>query len=79
MSKTPVPVSQRTFLRAGIIGAGLGFLGVGVFIGLWILLDQAGIADFPRLITALCIPPALIALIIGLYMLIVQPDSRRKK
>lgn len=79
MSKAAGPINQKTLLRAGIAGAGLGFLGVGAFIGMWILLDQAGMADFPRLITALCIPPALIALIIGLYMLIVQPDSRRKE
>ena len=63
-------------MRAGVAGVALGGFGISAFLVIWFLLGQAGTSDFPRLMASLCLPPALIAAIIGLYMLIIQPKSQ---
>lgn len=67
------PMNKRTITRAGIVGALLAVLGIGLFMGIWIILGNFGVADFPRLISALCIPPGIIAAIMGIYILIARP------
>jgi len=64
------PEMKRGLLRAQIAVAVLAVLAIGAFIGLWNLLGSAGFEDFPRLILSMCLPPAVIAILVGIYVLI---------
>jgi hypothetical protein len=64
MNDMPSAVSTRTLL----MGFGLGALAILLFVGLWVLLG--GIEPLPRMFIAVCLPPALMALGVGLYMLL---------
>lgn len=75
MSNPQTPFDKNVLTRAGIAGLVLAGLGVGLFILVWIVLGEAGVADFPRLFASLCVPPAVIAAIVGGYMLVVRPGE----
>jgi hypothetical protein len=57
------------------MGAVLGLGGILLFVSLWIVLGNWGMDQFQRLIITACLPPALIALLIGGYLLL-QPKNR---
>jgi hypothetical protein len=61
--------------KAGIAGFALALFGIVFFLVLWVVLGQTGMENFPRLILSICLPPAAIALIIGIYMLVVRPKA----
>jgi hypothetical protein len=63
MNDMPSAVSTRTLL----LGFGLGAVAILLFVALWVLLGS--VQPGPRLFIALCLPPALMALGFGLYML----------
>lgn len=67
MTNTPNPFDAQALLRASLIGVGLSIFGVVMFIILWLAL--AGLENAPRLFTALCIPPLLIAVLVIVYRL----------
>lgn len=67
MGNAPDSFNKKTVIRVQIAVFGLSALGIGVFVLFWVLLGEAGIGDFARLIAAFCIPPALIAAIVGAY------------
>jgi hypothetical protein len=48
----------------------LSVLGIIIFVLLWQGLGDLGFDQFPRLIVSLCAPPAIIAVLIGGYILI---------
>lgn len=73
MSNSPPPMNKNNLTRAGIAGIGLAILGIVLFIVLWVVLGSAQLAAAPRLFASMCIPPAIIAGIIGVYVLIKQP------
>jgi hypothetical protein len=73
MEQSPDPFDRKTISRAGIAGAVLAVLGIALFMGIYIAFGNLGVDPFIRLISALCIPPAVIAAIIGGYMLVVRP------
>lgn len=50
--------------------------GIVLFFVLWIAL--AGVDQFARLMLSLCIPPGLMAAIVGGYLLLVQPKRDDK-
>lgn len=64
-NRTPSPL--RTPL---IVGVGVAAVGVILFILIYGLMSAA--APAPRLFTALCVPPAVIAVGIGMYVLLVR-------
>lgn len=72
------PLDTRMLTRIGLAGIALAVVGVVLFILVWNTLGRADVADFPRLFAAICIPPAGIAGIMGIYLLIARPydDSR---
>jgi hypothetical protein len=72
------PFDMKLLLRVGGAGIILALVGVGLFVLVWNSLGQAGVADFPRLFASICVPPAGIAGIIGLYLLIFPIDSQSK-
>ncbi|MAS33018.1 MAG: hypothetical protein CL610_03360 [Anaerolineaceae bacterium] len=75
MGETSNPLNRRRLTRAAIIGGGMGLGGVLAFLLLWVGLGSAGVDQFPRLIMSVCLPPALIALIFGVYFLFFQPKK----
>ncbi len=77
MNQTPNPLNNGRLTRAAIAGVGLAALGIVLFVALWVLLGNAGMAQFPRLMVSLCVPPAIIALIIGVYFLLFQVRNGR--
>lgn len=77
MGETPNPLNTQRLTRASIVGVILAIGGVIAFIILWVLLGNAGVDQFPRLIISLCVPPALIAMLIGGYFLLIQPRNPR--
>lgn len=68
-NQTPEPFQKAT-VRASIIGVGVAVFGIVAFVVLWLLL--AGLDDGPRLFTAMCVPPLLIALLVGGYALVLR-------
>jgi hypothetical protein len=70
MSNTPEPLNQTNLSRGLVAGALLAVLGIGLFIGLWVIMGSMGVSNAARLLVSLCIPPAIIALIIGGYVLL---------
>lgn len=47
----------------------LSVLGIVLFLVIFSLLSQNDVGQFPSLIIALCVPPAIIAVLIGVYIL----------
>lgn len=68
MSQTPNPMSPRT----AIVGAVIGSAAIALFLLLWFGLGSIGVEVFPRLVTALCLPPALMAIGAGVYLLFLR-------
>lgn len=64
------PVDGKAISRIGIAGAALGMLAIALFGMLWVILGEAGISMLPRLVTSICLPPAALAAILGIYLLI---------
>ncbi|MBE2184124.1 MAG: hypothetical protein IAE89_11905 [Anaerolineae bacterium] len=62
-------MASPNYGRALIAGAFLAVLGVVIFILLWASLGGAGVANAPRLFISMCVPPAVIGLVFGLYAL----------
>lgn len=64
---------QKQLPRAGMIGGVLAVLAIGLFIALYIVLGNAGAEPAVRLLVSLCVPPAVLAIGFGLYILIARP------
>jgi len=54
----------KTLIPATILGA----IGIGSFLVIYFVLESS-VAPFPRLIIALCAPPAILAILVGFYLL----------
>ena len=61
--------------RALIAGAVLAGLGIALFAVLWTLLGSQGVNQAARLLLSLCIPPAVIAAVLGVYLLLTRPET----
>jgi lipopolysaccharide export LptBFGC system permease protein LptF len=77
MGQAPNPLNPQRLTRASLAGLGLAIGAIVLFVILWIALGNARVDQFPRLIISLCVPPAFIALAVGIYFLLVQPRSGR--
>ncbi len=73
MNEPPNPVNRKALSRASIAGGILAVAGIILFVVVWIVLGQAGMTQLTRLFISLCLPPALIALVMGIYMLVARP------
>jgi hypothetical protein len=47
-----------------------------LFLFIWFSLENVGIDQVPRLVLSVCAPPGLIALIAGIYFLVIQPQNK---
>lgn len=78
MGSSPNPPNQTFLIRAVTILAPIvAIVSIGLFLALYFGLENAGVAPFPRLILALCAPPALLAA--GLGITIILFSGRRNK
>jgi hypothetical protein len=73
------PFDMKLLLRVGGAGIVLALVGIGLFVLVWNALGRAGVADFPRLFASICVPPAGIAGILGLYLLIFYPSDSQSE
>jgi hypothetical protein len=78
MSNQPNPVNPEALKRASIVGGALGVFGIVAFVLLWVLLGQAGAEQIPRLFLSLCVPPALIGLMVLGYVFYSRSRSRSR-
>lgn len=60
-------LEPQRLINASIVGGLLAVLGIGLFLLLYVGLGSAEVQGAPRLLGALCTPPAVIALIVGSY------------
>lgn len=75
MSQSPSPLNRSNMSRALIAGAVLAGLGIALFAVLWTLLGSQGVNQAARLLLSLCIPPAVIAAVLGVYLLLTRPET----
>lgn len=66
-------LTPRMLVRVGLAGLLLGTTLVGLFVLVWNVMGSMGVADFPRLFAAVCVPPALLSAIIGFALLVLRP------
>jgi hypothetical protein len=72
MSNTPV--GKPNLSKPLIAGLVLAVVGIVLFLGIYLAL--ADTEPIIRLFVALCLPPAVIAAVIGAYLLIARPGNR---
>ncbi|MDX2160072.1 MAG: hypothetical protein SF162_01980 [bacterium] len=65
------PTGRQRLTRGLLLGGILAVVGVLLFILLWNTLNS--LENAPRLFIAMCIPPAVIALVMGVYLLVARP------
>jgi hypothetical protein len=70
MSNSPNPFERPALAKASVFGVGLAVFGVIAFLVIWVLMGNAGVDNLPRLLISLCVPPLLIVLIVGGYVLV---------
>lgn len=75
MDQTPNPLNKNNLSRATFIAIGLAVGGIILFFVIWGLLGNTGMDAFARLILSLCIPPGLMAALIGGYFLLSQSQK----
>lgn len=63
-------MESKSLINASIVGGLLAILGIGLFLLLYAGLGAADINGAPRLFGALCAPPAVIGVLIGVYSMI---------
>jgi len=69
MANTPNPLNRQNMSRATIIGSALAVGGIILFLILYAALGNAGVDSIARMIVSLCVPPAVMAALVGGYFL----------
>jgi hypothetical protein len=59
--------------RPTMIGIVLVVIGIILFVIVWGILGQTAMQFLPRLALSTCLPPGVIALLAGIYILVVPP------
>jgi hypothetical protein len=75
MNKDTGPVIRQSLSKASVIGAVMAMGGIVLFVVLYGVLGNMGIQASMRILIALCIPPAIMALLIGGYFLLFRPKT----
>jgi hypothetical protein len=66
-------LNKKSLSRATAVGVGLALGGIMLFLVLWVVLGRAGLDMFARLLASVCIPPAIMAGLMGGYILLKRP------
>ncbi len=74
MGDSPNPI-RHALSRASVIGAILGVAGIILFVILWVVLGGIDLSPIARMLLSLCIPPGLLAALMGLYLLVIRPRA----
>jgi len=69
MSQSPNPLNRNAIIRAQRLVFVLSVGAIVLFLLLWMLLAESGMNNFARLLISLCVPPGLIAAVLGGYFL----------
>jgi hypothetical protein len=69
MANVPGPLNKQNLSRATIAGTALAVGGIVLFLILYAALGSAGVDSLARVVVALCVPPGLMALLVGGYFL----------
>lgn len=72
MSQSPNPVDGKMLSRVGAAGAVVGIVLIVSFALLWVIMGEAGVDVFPRLVIAVCAPPGITAALVGTFLLFRQ-------
>lgn len=64
------PLNKQNFTRVQLAAGGLAVVLIVGFIVVWQVLGNAGFEPAARLIGSLCLPPALITLVMGVVVLV---------
>lgn len=70
MSNSPSPLNKQNLSRATMAGTAMAAGGIILFLILYAALSNAGVDTLPRVLLALCVPPALMAVLVGGYFLL---------
>jgi hypothetical protein len=68
-------VDKRLISQVSIAGFVLSLIGLGMFALLWIVLGNANVDTFMRLFISICVPPMVMAAVVGAYILIARPGA----
>lgn len=68
---TPPEPLEKQLPRVAMLGAVVGIAGILLFVVLWMVLE--GQPNTVRLFVSLCLPPGIMALLVGGYMLVSRP------
>lgn len=69
MTKPEPKQSTHPIIKTLIPATILGAIGIGSFLLIYMTMSQSGVGQFPSLILAFCLPPTIIAILIGFYIL----------
>ena len=70
MGGTPNPINPDNVGRIVIAGSVVGIIIIGLFLGSWYILGSLNVDIFFRLIISVCLPPALLFIMFGGYLLL---------
>ena len=76
MSQIPNPLNKQNLSKATLIAAVMAVGGIALFFVIWMAL--ADLNQFARLMLAMCVPPGVMAALVGGYLLLVQPKRAAK-
>ncbi len=69
-------MDNKTLTRTVIAGGVLSGLGIALFFLLWFGLGSAQVAQLPRVVLSVCLPPAIMAMVVGLYFIIARGSTQ---
>jgi hypothetical protein len=76
-SPSPSPVNKQNLSKASVAGIAMAIGGIILFVLLYAALGNAGVDALTRMLVALCVPPALMAALVGGYFLLTRPAAKK--
>lgn len=70
MEESPEPSGGQQLMRIQAYVVILAVIAVILFGSCWFVLGELGIDSAPRLLASFCLPPGIIALILGIFLVI---------
>jgi len=77
MANSPGPLNSENLSKATIAGSALAVGGIILFLILYAALGNAGVDSIARMIVSLCVPPAVMAALMGGYFLLGRRGEKK--
>src|SRR5262245_1788156 len=77
MMNSPSPVNKQILSKASIVGAVLAVGGIILFVILYAALGNTSVDAITRVLVSLCVPPALMAVLVGGYFFLTRSQEKR--